>query len=170
MKKIEKDERWLKDNLETIVKSSNSVKECLTKLGLPNYGDRYTFFKGKINQYKIDISHFTPTNKLKSESIKYSKSLRPKFKVEEIFCKNPNHNMTGNTMKRHLEKLGWNINKCLICNLEKDKWVSGKISMILDHIDGDHENHELTNLRIICPNCDSTLPTYKSRNINRQKK
>jgi hypothetical protein len=35
---------------------------------------------------------------------------------------------------------------------------------ILDHIDGNSSNNDITNLRLVCSNCDSQLPTYKSKN------
>lgn len=35
---------------------------------------------------------------------------------------------------------------------------------MLDHIDGDSTNNRRDNLRLVCPNCDSQLPTYKNRN------
>lgn len=34
------------------------------------------------------------------------------------------------------------------------------------HIDGDASNNFRDNLRLVCPNCDSQLDTYKSRNKN----
>jgi hypothetical protein len=37
---------------------------------------------------------------------------------------------------------------------------------ILDHIDGKASNNRRDNLRCICPNCDSQLDTYKSKNKN----
>ena len=35
---------------------------------------------------------------------------------------------------------------------------------VLDHIDGDAANNHFENLRMVCPNCDSQLPTFKSKN------
>ena len=52
--------------------------------------------------------------------------------------------------------------KCEICGI--DKWLEKPLIVIMDHIDGHHENDSLKNLRLICSNCDTTLPTYKARN------
>jgi hypothetical protein len=38
------------------------------------------------------------------------------------------------------------------------------LNFILDHIDGNSENNARENLRLVCPNCDSQLPTFKNRN------
>ena len=37
--------------------------------------------------------------------------------------------------------------------------------MIIDHIDGDASNNLPSNFRLVCPNCDTQLPTYKAKNI-----
>ena len=47
-----------------------------------------------------------------------------------------------------------------------DFWNGEHLNFILDHKDGDASNNYRNNLRLICPNCDSQLPTYKSRNKN----
>ena len=52
---------------------------------------------------------------------------------------------------------------CAICGTEST-WNGVMLTLIIDHIDGDPSNDRRQNLRLICPNCDSQLPTYKARN------
>lgn len=53
--------------------------------------------------------------------------------------------------------------RCSICN-NLNTWCGKEIKFILDHIDGNASNNCRENLRLICPNCDSQLDTYKSKN------
>jgi hypothetical protein len=55
--------------------------------------------------------------------------------------------------------------KCAICGLD-DKWNGKVLIFVLDHIDGDASHNTRKNLRMVCPNCDSQLDTYKSKNKN----
>lgn len=52
---------------------------------------------------------------------------------------------------------------CAICGM-KPIWNGKELVFILDHIDGHASNNRRDNLRCICPNCDSQLDTYKSKN------
>jgi hypothetical protein len=70
-------------------------------------------------------------------------------------------------LKRHI--LREQNNCCEICEM-KNEWNDKPIVFILDHINGDASNNRRENLRLICPNCDSQLDTYKSKNRNSARK
>lgn len=55
--------------------------------------------------------------------------------------------------------------RCAICGIE-NSWQGQELKFVLDHIDGDASNNWESNLRLVCPNCDSQLPTFKSKNKN----
>jgi hypothetical protein len=51
---------------------------------------------------------------------------------------------------------------CAICGLNS-QWKGSPLNFIIDHIDGNSNNSSESNLRLVCPNCDSQLPTYKGK-------
>lgn len=56
---------------------------------------------------------------------------------------------------------------CDICN-SGPSWNDKVLVLRLDHINGVNNDHRLCNLRFVCPNCDSQLPTYGGRNVKWQ--
>jgi hypothetical protein len=62
--------------------------------------------------------------------------------------------------------LGEQDGRCAICGAGST-WQGLPLTFVLDHRDGDAENNRRDNLRLICPNCDSQLPTFKNRNRGR---
>lgn len=54
--------------------------------------------------------------------------------------------------------------RCALCGMD-NKWRGRELTFIMDHINGDASNSCRGNLRLICPNCDSQLETYKGRNF-----
>lgn len=47
---------------------------------------------------------------------------------------------------------------CLMCGISE--WKGKFLSLHLDHIDGNRNNNNIDNLRLLCPNCHSQTPTY----------
>lgn len=54
-------------------------------------------------------------------------------------------------------------NFCAICQ-QSGIWCDKPLTLIVDHIDGDAGNNMPTNLRLLCPNCNSQTPTFCGRN------
>jgi predicted RNA-binding Zn-ribbon protein involved in translation (DUF1610 family) len=57
------------------------------------------------------------------------------------------------------EKRGYHCEECGI-----DKHNEKILVLECDHIDGDHTNNNIDNLRLICPNCHSQSSNYKNKN------
>ena len=53
--------------------------------------------------------------------------------------------------------------RCEICGLTT--WRGKPCPLVVDHIDGNAFNRSVDDVRLICPNCDAQLPTYKGGNI-----
>lgn len=53
--------------------------------------------------------------------------------------------------------------RCEICGTMK--WMNKNVPLVCDHINGNPDDNTLTNLRLVCGNCDMQLPTYKSKNL-----
>lgn len=69
---------------------------------------------------------------------------------------------SSKTVKRYLINLYGN--KCMECGWDKVNPTSGKVPIEIEHVDGNSENNNLENLKLLCPNCHSLTPTYRALN------
>jgi hypothetical protein len=55
-------------------------------------------------------------------------------------------------------------NQCSVCSLSGTDWQGKPIRLQVDHKDGNAENNDKENLRLICPNCHSQTDTFAGGN------
>ncbi|MFA7252263.1 MAG: HNH endonuclease signature motif containing protein [Candidatus Paceibacterota bacterium] len=72
--------------------------------------------------------------------------------------------MSGHIRKYLIEKYG---EACSICGWDERYTITGKVPLEIDHIDGNSDNNNESNLRLICPNCHALTPHF--RNLNKGK-
>lgn len=82
--------------------------------------------------------------------------------IDSIFCKNSSS--SNGLIKRAIVENNLFENKCSICNIST--WLNSPLTLELDHINGDSTDNQLSNLRLLCPNCHSQTPTFRGKNIN----
>lgn len=155
------------ENLKEVVQNNKTYTDCLKQLGKPIKGGYIYALKKKIQNNNIDTSHFESRKETMQRLIKNNggKSLRKKILTSDILIKNYKGGIGSNNIKKRLFKEGLKENVCELCG-QDENWKGKKMSLILDHINGNNRDNRLKNLRIVCSNCDATLPTYKGRNSN----
>ncbi len=152
-----KPRKWNEDDLRKAVFSSVSKRQVLQKLGLAEAGGNYEQIGKYIILYKIDSSHFLGRGSNKGRSL----LRKPLYKLSEILVRNStfqSHKLKNRLFKEKIKK-----QECELCNWAKVS-VDGRIPLELDHINGDHHDNRIQNLRILCPNCHSLQSTHRGRN------
>jgi len=145
-------DNYSKEELQSIVNNNTSYTRCLQQMGYTCItGETCTKLQNLLKELNIDTSNL--------DNQKHA-SRRKQLSNDEIFSENSTVHQS--TLRRHYLELYPN-DKCSICGNSKI-WRGQELSMILDHINGSNHDNRIENLRWVCPNCNSLLPTTGSRN------
>ena len=136
-----------------IVKGCYSSSAICKHFGLQRGAGNYNTIKIRLTEDNVDISHFV--NEIPNQYVGYNKrkSVEEYLKSTWIETK---------TLKKKLLEEGIFKEECFICN-QGPEWNNKRLVLQMDHIDGDSDNNDLKNLRIICPNCHTQTPTYSGK-------
>ena len=141
------------EKLKETIKSTTSVAQVLIKLGLKGKGSHKSVVEMiRINQ--LDISHFTGAGWARG------KKLPRRTKTDDYLSNKVR--ITSHKLRLRLLDDKILSPQCSSCNLTE--WLGNPMPLELDHVDGNHKNNELSNLRLLCPNCHVFTPTYKTKN------
>ena len=155
-------QQYTKDWLEELCKDSYSYAEVLRKAGRKQGGGAQATLRKKIEEFGIDISHFTGQRWQDSPNQIDNHENREKYLLEEVFVKDSP--VTQKVLRGQVERHNLIPYKCQNCGCD-GHWQNGIIALEIDHIDGDNTNNEISNLRYLCPNCHALTDTYRGRNI-----
>jgi len=152
------------EEFRLLIKNSNSLSEVLKKIGLSsNGGGSRSVINKRIKILNIDCSDLK--FKIAQKRRENFKSIHEKT-LEDIFSGKCEY-ISTNSLRKRLVREGVLEYKCSLCDISE--WNGNKISLQLDHIDGDRKNNSLENLRILCPNCHSQTKTYAGKRNNKYK-
>lgn len=149
--------KWTNDDLAKAVINSNSIRGVLIKLGLVPAGGNYQHVSATIKKSGLDTSHFTGMGWRKNKKFDFV-PVRP---LDEILVKNSD--FQSFKLKKRLFRDELKEAKCDLCGWAEIS-PDGRIPVELDHINGDHFDNRIQNLRILCPNCHSLQLTHRGKN------
>jgi 5-methylcytosine-specific restriction endonuclease McrA len=143
---------WTDDDLAAAVAASDSVSEVSRRLGYTPNGGVHRMIVGRIRTSGLDTSHFTGTRWARGRILP-----RKTIPLEEILVERSTYRGSSK-LRRRLIASGFLEAKCSNCGL--DSWLGRALPLHLDHVNGDHTDNRLENLRILCPNCHSQTDTW----------
>ena len=146
--------------LRDIISKSGTYTECLEKMGIRCAGGNYETLRKYIEKFEIDTSHFVDTRKIR-------RGRKSEIPIDSVLVENSKYNRSS--LKKRLYESSLKTPICEMCG-QDENWHGKKISLILDHINGVHNDNRIENLRIVCPNCNATLETHCGRNFNTKSK
>lgn len=151
--------RWEdEERLAEAVRTSTSKAEVLRKIGVNcRKAGNYDTLNKHIKRLSLDTSHFLGRG---------GGAIRRKIPLSEVLVRNSTY-ARKHLKKRLLEKRLIE-NRCAVCGLGTE-WNGKDLVLVLDHINGEPDDHRIENLRMLCPNCNSQTATFvgkrKKKNV-----
>lgn len=125
---------------------------CRT-LGLPDHANTANRMRLRVASFHGNIAHF-----VRSDTSNYIRN-------EILFSKREKKHAPSAIIARAVSE-GLLPNQCAACKQGPD-WHGGKLHFRLQQLNDDKFDNRIENLRILCPNCHSTLPAPSSRSERR---
>lgn len=146
--------KYSQEQLIEAIKNSTSIRQVLNKLNLKEAGGNYKTIHRKIKKLLLDTSHFL------GQAANFGKKFGSRRPLKDYLSNK--HTIGSYKLKNRLLKEKIFERCCSICNLST--WLDNPIPIELDHINGNPENNNLSNLRLLCPNCHATTVNYPGKN------
>lgn len=150
--------RWTDKHLEIAVSNNQTMAGTLRDLGLSVSPGNYRSINKHIKRLELDTTHWTGLGHLKGKEHLHKKSRS----LKEILVKDSDY-VGISRLKTRLLRAGLLKKVCIQCGMG-DEWNGEKLVLQIEHRNGVYNDHRLSNLGLICPNCHSQTKTYRGRN------
>jgi len=150
--------RYSESAAREAIAAATNWSQALRRLGLRAAGGNHAVLKRWARVWGIPTDHFSPHAGV-VEQLR-----RPPVPLADVLVKGSRYKRAS--LKRRLYAEGLKHPVCELCG-QGELWRGRRMSLILDHINGVHDDNRLENLRIVCPNCAATLDTHCARNLPR---
>lgn len=148
-------------NKEFVGKRKDNRKFCSQSCGAKFNNKKYPKRKSNTKE-KYCLNCYIELNYQQNRFCSHDCSITYRWNERVKKIENGDTSFTSNTYKKYLiYKFG---NKCMKCGWNEINSVTGLVPIQLEHKDGNSENHDLKNLKLLCPNCHSLTPTFGALN------
>lgn len=155
--------QWTVDRLVKAVENNRSIAAIIRELGLSECGGNYATIKKYVRQLGLGTRHWTGQGHLRGRTPHWFK---PKPLTNYLV---KNGHVSRSRIKSRLIKEGILALVCALCRTGST-WNGRSLVLVLDHMNGDPKDYTLSNLRLLCPNCNSQTETFAGRNIKGRRK